>query len=122
MPGHGRLDLSRRINMIVTIAERKAQAIERLRSAFASTKAALERHAVAHGGRYVVFGSFARDDIRTDSDVDLMVDFPGKSERAAREIAETACRADGLVPDVYLKSEVSDALMRRILRDGVNVP
>lgn len=108
--------------MIVTIAERKAQAIERLSSAFARVREALTRHAREYGGRYVVFGSFARDDIRPDSDLDLMVDFPASSERAARDLAEAACRKHGLVPDVHLKSEVSDGLMRRIIRDGVALP
>ena len=108
--------------MIVTIAERKAQAIERLGAAYALVRMALADHAVAHGGRYVVFGSFARGDIRPESDVDLMVDFPAKAERGARDLAEATCRAHGLVPDVHLKSEVSDALMRRIARDGTAIP
>lgn len=85
-------------------------------------RAALATHALEHGGRYVVFGSFARGDIRPDSDFDLMVDFSAASERAARDVAEATCRKHGLVPDVHLKSEVSDALMRRLVRDGVALP
>ncbi len=108
--------------MIVTIAERKAQAIEHLKAAFASVIATLRSHAVEQGGRYVVFGSSARGDIRPDSDFDVMVDFPTPLERAARDLAETVCRAHGLVPDVHLKSEVSDSLMRRIVRDGLTLP
>ncbi len=107
--------------MIVTIAERKARAIDRLTSGAALVQAALAMHAVEHGGRYVVFGSFARGEIRPDSDFDVMVDFPVALERVARDVAERACRTHGLVPDVLLKSEVSDELMRRITRDGLTL-
>ena len=105
--------------MIVTVAERKAQAIARLKTAFASTRAALAAYAAERRGRFVIFGSFARDDIRPGSDIDLIVDFPTDKERSARDAAEAICRENGLVPDVHLRSEASDALMRRVARDGI---
>ena len=105
--------------MIVTVPERKAQAIARLKTAFALTRAALATYAAERGGHFVIFGSFARDDIRPGSDIDLIVDFPAEKERNAHDDAEAICRENGLVPDVHLRSETSEALMRRVVRDRI---
>ena len=108
--------------MVVTLAERKSRAIARLKAGFASASPALAAYAAARGGRFVIFGSFARGDIHPDSDCDVMVDFPTNLVRDARDAAETILRENELVPDVHLLSEVSDNLMQRIRRDGVPLP
>ena len=108
--------------MIVTIPERKAQAVARLSAAATLAKADLAAYALEHGGSFTIFGSFARGEIRPGSDFDVMADFAVDLERDARDAAETICRAHGLVPDVHLRSEVSDSLMKRISRDGVALP
>lgn len=105
--------------MVVTLAERKSRAIARLKAGFELAKPALAFYATAHGGRFVVFGSFARGDIHPDSDCDVMVEFPTNLARDARHAAESILREHGIVPDVHLVSEVSESLMQRILRDGV---
>ncbi len=108
--------------MVVTLAERKSRAIARLKAGFEPATVALAAYAAARGGRFVIFGSFARGDIHIDSDCDVMVEFPTTLARDARDAAETILREHGLVPDVHLVSEVSDALMQRVLRDGVSLP
>lgn len=105
--------------MIVTVPLRRAKAMARLHAASASVIHALRAFATANGGRYVVFGSFARGDFAPSSDFDVMVDFPAARERDARAYAETVCRDAGLEPDVHLASDVSDRLMLRVTRDGL---
>lgn len=108
--------------MVVTLTERKSRAIARSKAGFESATTSLAAYAAARGGRFVIFGSFARGDIHPDSDCDVMVDFPTNIARDARDAAETILREHGLVPDVHLVSEVSDGLMQRIQRDGVGLP
>ena len=108
--------------MIVTLRERKAREIERKAVAAAAATAALASYAVDHGGSFMVFGSFARGDFGPTSDFDVLVAFPADRERDARDAAEAPCRSVDLVPDMHLASEVSDALLRRIRRDGRTVP
>lgn len=104
--------------MIVKVAERKQRQVDRIRSAVAAVEPALAAYARRHGGRFVVFGSAARGDLRHDSDYDLMVDFALPIERQARDYAEMLCIDAGLHPDVHLKPDLSAALLERIARDG----
>ncbi|MXW85316.1 MAG: DNA polymerase subunit beta, partial [Boseongicola sp. SB0667_bin_21] len=55
--------------------------------------ARLSSHARRHGGRFLVFGSAARGDMRHDSDIDILVDFPPEMELDAVIFAEEACSA-----------------------------
>jgi predicted nucleotidyltransferase len=108
--------------MVVTIAQRKARKVEQLRSASQEVIAGLRAYALEHAGRFLIFGSVARGDIRPDSDFDAVVDFPASFERAARAYAEEACRRYGLTPDILLISDVSPQLMSRVRRDAVTLP
>lgn len=108
--------------MVVTLTERKSRAIARLKAGFESATTSLAAYAATRGGRFVIFGSFARGDIHFDSDCDVMVDFPTNLARDARAAAETILREHGLKPDAYLAAEVSDSLMLRVRRDGVVLP
>ena len=108
--------------MVVTLAERKSRAVARLKTGYEAATVALAAYAAAHGGRFVVFGSFARGDIHPESDCDVMVDFRETLVRDARDAAEAILRDHGLDPDVHLLWEVSDSLMQRILRDGIALP
>ncbi len=67
--------------MVVTIAERKARKIAHLETASQKAVAALRSYAIEAGGRYLIFGSFARGDFRSDSDFDVVVDFPPALQR-----------------------------------------
>ena len=108
--------------MIVTVAERKAREVERLRAAGSVAVAELRAYALDNGVRFAVFGSFARGELVPDSDFDVAVYGPLERQRMAREVAEALCERLGLRPDVLLASEVSDGLSVRIERDGLILP
>jgi predicted nucleotidyltransferase len=85
---------------IVTVAERKARRVASLRAAVARLRAALEGHAVATGAIYTLYGSAARDDLRHDSDVDILVEAPDASRHEALSRVEESCARLGLVGDI----------------------
>ena len=85
---------------IVTLAERKAAEAARKQSAVAELRAVLAAYARAHGGRFLLFGSAARDTLRFDSDVDILVDFPEPARHDASSFAENACWDRNLDPDI----------------------
>jgi hypothetical protein len=103
---------------IVTIAERKQRELARMRDAFRALSRDLRAFARTHGGRFIVFGSFARDDIRITSDVDVLVDFPEHLRPAAMTAAETGCRDHGLRADVRPVQWCSEAFVDAVRRDG----
>ncbi len=108
--------------MSVSIGARKERQLAQLLSSVEQVKAELSAHARRHGGRYVLFGSVARGEARFDSDLDILVDFPGGYARRAWFHAERACVDHGIRPDIHLASEVGGALMARVLRDGIVLP
>ncbi|MBS0644525.1 MAG: nucleotidyltransferase domain-containing protein [Acetobacteraceae bacterium] len=85
---------------IVTLTERKAAEADRKRHAVEELRAVLTEYARTHGGRFLLFGSAARNTMRFDSDVDILVDFPDDTERAAWGFAEWACWDRKLEPDI----------------------
>jgi hypothetical protein len=89
---------------ILTLAERKAAAIERKSRALEALRPALAAYARVHGGRFLLFGSAARGTLRRDSDIDILTDFPEHETAAAWNFAERACWDRGLSPDVMAKS------------------
>lgn len=104
--------------MIATISARKEMQVSRMRSAMERVERLLSAYARKHGGRFVVFGSVARDTVRHDSDLDLLIDFPPEIERRARSYAESVCAEHGIRPDLVLLPDASPRLMERIRRDG----
>jgi predicted nucleotidyltransferase len=52
------------------------------------------------GGRYLLFGSAARERLKFNSDVDLLMDFPEHALSDAWTFAETACWDLNLEPDL----------------------
>lgn len=85
---------------IVTLAERKAAEATRRQHAVAELRRALDAYARAHGGRFLLFGSAARGQMRYDSDVDILVEFPPDQQAAAWNFAERACWDRRLSPDL----------------------
>lgn len=83
-----------------TLAERKAAEIARRREAVRALRERLSAHARARGGRYLLYGSAARDALRYDSDVDLLVDFPEALQSDAWRFAEEAAEALGVPADI----------------------
>jgi predicted nucleotidyltransferase len=53
--------------------------------------ARLSGFARGKGGRFILYGSLASGRARFDSDVDLLLDFPAKSEGEAWRLAEDVC-------------------------------
>lgn len=85
---------------IVTLPERKRdEAARRARSATALLPV-LTAYARDHGGRFLLYGSAARGQMRFDSDVDILLDFPDATQTDAWSFAETACWDLGLEPDL----------------------
>ena len=85
--------------MIRTLARRKADAAAAKADAVDRLRQTLAAAAQRLGGRYLLYGSAARGVLRHDSDVDLLLDFPG-DPAAAWDAAESACAALGLPCDI----------------------
>jgi predicted nucleotidyltransferase len=102
---------------IVTLAERKAAEAERRRLAVEDLCAVLASYAREHGGRFLLFGSAARGEMRYDSDVDILVDFPGDSIDDAWNFAEQGCRDRGLEPDITPFSSCKGRFRERVTPD-----
>ena len=92
------------MDRIITLPERKAAETERRRRAVNDLRSALAAYAREHGGRFLLFGSAARGDMRYNSDVDILVDFPPDTLDDAWNFAERACWDRRLEPDVIAKS------------------
>ncbi|MGH7041314.1 MAG: nucleotidyltransferase family protein [Acetobacteraceae bacterium] len=82
------------------LSERKAIRTAEKRAAVKALKEELAAYARARGGRYLLYGSAARGEVRYDSDIDLLVDFPCEFENAAWNFAEQACAERGVDPDL----------------------
>ena len=85
---------------IVTLAERKAAEARRRSEAVETLLPVLASYARAHGGRFLLFGSAARREMKFHSDVDLLLDFSEERLTEAWNFAETACWDRGLEPDL----------------------
>ena len=89
------------MDRIVTLKQRKTAEVARRRGAVAELCEALAAYARQNGGRYLLFGSAARGDMRYDSDVDILVDFPPDALDEAWNFAEQACWDRKLEPDIF---------------------
>jgi hypothetical protein len=61
---------------VLTLAERTPGPIRRKREALDALRPALAAYARDDGGRFLLFGSAARDARRRDSNIDILTDFP----------------------------------------------
>jgi predicted nucleotidyltransferase len=102
---------------IVTLKERKATEEERLRGGVAELRDALAAYAREHDGRYLLFGSAARGEMRYDSDVDILVDFPPDALDEAWNFAERACWNRKLEPDIIPFAWCKGRFRDRVTRD-----
>lgn len=85
---------------IITLTERKTAAAARRAAAVEAIVPVLSAYARDHGGRFLLFGSAARGQMKFDSDVDLLMDFPPETLDEAWKFAETACWDRNLKPDL----------------------
>ena len=102
---------------IVTLNERKAKEAERRRLAVTELREVLAAYAREHGGRYLLFGSAARGEMRYNSDVDILVDFPGRALNEAWNFAERACWDRKLDPDITSFTWCRERFLARITPD-----
>ena len=102
---------------IVTLKERKAAEAERRLRAVDDLRSALAEYAREHGGRFLLFGSAARGDMRYDSDVDILVDFPRDTLDDAWNFAERACWDRRLEPDITPLSWCKGRFLERVTPD-----
>lgn len=104
-----------------TLAERKAARVAEIRQALGALRQRLSDYAQAHGGRYLLYGSAARDAPRYDSDVDLLVDFPPETQSDAWRFAEDACWDLKLEPDITPASWCKPEFLERVRKEAVTI-
>lgn len=101
-----------------TLTERKRAKVARMEAAVEALAADLAAYAREHGGRFVLFGSAARGEMRHDSDVDILADFPSSLGWDPAEFAEDRARARDLKPDVHLMGMSGLRLRERVAAQG----
>jgi predicted nucleotidyltransferase len=107
---------------IVTVAERKDREAARRRAAADAVMSDLRAFGAARGGRFLVFGSAAKDRMDFDSDLDVVIDFPIDDEIEAIDFVESTCRKRDLPADVHIKSRSSDRFIEAIRKEAIQLP
>jgi hypothetical protein len=102
---------------VTTLREQKAAEADRRRCAVVALKVDLAAYARAHDGRFLLFGSAARGEMRYNSDVDLLAEFSRADIDDAWVFAEDACRRHGLTPDIRPKSWCGPAFLDHVQAD-----
>jgi predicted nucleotidyltransferase len=92
---------------ILALSERDAEKKEKMRRSIKDLFSVLSEYAKDRGGNFIVFGSVAKKTFRSDSDIDILVDFDKKETDDAWKFAEQQCLSLGLSPDVRPKSMCS---------------
>lgn len=82
---------------------RKAAALSELLAVYADKR-----------GRFILYGSVARGDVRHDSDLDLLIDFPPDGEAAAFSYVEDACSTLDIPADLRPFRYCSERFLRHI--------
>lgn len=98
----------------ITLMARKTKASLDRQAAADRISALLEKYAKSHGGRYLMFGSAARHEMRHDSDLDLIVDFPIDEMVKAVDYAEDLCDRERLPADIIPIGFSSPAFLDRV--------
>lgn len=107
---------------IVTLKERDAIAVKERVDALSRVKAHLADVARKYGGQFWVFGSAARGDVRKDSDIDLIADFPKEVERDAISAAERVCAEASVPCDILEKRSCSGGFWAVVSPDLKAIP
>lgn len=105
------------MDRIITLKERKAAEAARRHRAVQELRGALSSYARTHSGRFLLFGSAARNQMRHDSDVDILVDFSPNKLDAAWNFAERACWDRNLDPDITPFAWCKQPFLKRIAPD-----
>ncbi|MCY4563470.1 MAG: nucleotidyltransferase domain-containing protein [Gammaproteobacteria bacterium] len=107
---------------ILTLKERDAIAVKKRRDALSRVRVLLADVAREYGGQFWLFGSASRGDIRKDSDIDLVADFPLDVERRAVCAAESACAQANIPCDIVERRTCSDRFWTIISPDLTAIP
>ncbi len=110
------------MNSILTLPERKRRAAVSRDAAAKRIMDRLSSYAARYSGRFLVFGSAARGDMRHDSDIDILVDFPPDQELDAVMFAEKACSGESLPCDVLPFATRTPEFLDWIRKDVVILP
>ena len=105
---------------IRTLPERKAAAAAAKAAALDRLRPALADAARGLGGRFLLYGSAAQGRLRHDSDIDLLLDFPGDTATtAAWDAAERECAGLGLQCDARPLAWCSAVFLDHVLPGAV---
>lgn len=106
-----------------TLAERKAAEVAAKAAAVDELCRALREWAREGGGRYLLYGSAVRGELRWNSDVDLLLDFPaGDATTAAWDFAENECARLGLDCDIRPVAWCEARLLDHVLPEARSLP
>lgn len=108
--------------MIASMSQRKRTEADRRLRAAATIAEELRVYASAHGGRFVLFGSFASGAMRYDSDLDVLIDFgPADAAAAAWGFVEAACARAAIEGDIHDAATTRAAFVRRAVETGIEL-
>jgi predicted nucleotidyltransferase len=99
----------------------KTSEVARMAASVVTLKAALQDYARDHNGTFFIFGSVAKGNLRYNSDVDVLVDFPKGSISEAWRFCEDTCRQQGLTPDIRPKNLCSPKFLEKALLGAVEL-
>src|SRR5579864_7528960 len=102
-----------------SMSERKAARVAEIRRALAVLRERLAEYARTHGGRFLLYGSAARGELRFDSDIDLLIDFPEDRLSDGWRFAEDACRELDLKADLCPLAWCRDEFVAHISKHAV---
>lgn len=92
--------------------------VERRRKAALALRDLMREVAPRLGGRFILYGSAARDDLRADSDIDVLLDFPLERQAEAYRVLEEASSSWKVKVDILPRSVVSDRFFEHIMKDA----
>ena len=101
-----------------TLTEIKRAKVARMTAAVEALAQDLIAYAREHGGRFILFGTAARGELRHDSDVDILADFPPDRSWDAVGYASDRAEGLGLVPDVQPFGLSGQGVRERVASEG----
>lgn len=108
--------------MIVTIAERRQREADRRTAAAAEIARRLADYGAREGGRFLLYGSAARGTMTSNSDIDLLIDFPESRLDDAWRFAEQVVAEFDLSLDAMPLAWCKPAFRERVLAEARSLP